>query len=117
MSAGKRDAFITFEVRQTTKDPLYGTNVAGDWIKHSDAWAEVQDVLPSRSENLADGISIQRRPARVRIDYLDGLTITSAMRLDIDGRKLRIVAGPAEKGHRKEWEMMVEELSTSGDEA
>lgn len=116
MNAGARDTFIIFEVRQTTKDPVYGTTIEGKWTKHSEAWAEVQDVLPSRSEKLDDSISIQSRPARVRIDYFDGIGVTSAMRINIEGRFLRIVAGPAMKGHRKEWEMMAEELSTEGQE-
>lgn len=117
MTAGARDTFITFEARQTTQDPVYGTTIEDTWIKHCDAWAEVQDVLPSRAENMDQSIAIQRRPARVRIDYLDGLDVTSSMRINIDGRFLRIVAGPAMKGQRKEWEMMAEELSTEGQEA
>ncbi len=116
MSGGKRDTFVVFEVRQTTKDPNYGTNVEERWVKASDAWAEVQDVLPSRAERIDESLSIQRRPARIRIDYFDGIDVTADMRIDIDGRKLRIVSGPAEKGRRKEWEMMAEELSTEGNE-
>ncbi|WP_103728925.1 head-tail adaptor protein [Novosphingobium sp. HII-3] len=117
MSSGKRDTLIVFEARQTTKDPTYGTTIEGDWTKISDAWAEVQDVLPSRAENIDQNISIQRRPARIRVDYFDGINVTSTMRINIDGRILRIVSGPAMKGHRKEWEMMAEELSTEGQEA
>jgi head-tail adaptor len=117
MSSGKRDTFIVFEARQTIKDPVYGTITEGDWVKASDAWAEVQDVLPSRAENIDQNVSIQRRPARVRVDYFDGISVTSAMRININGRILRIVSGPAMKGHRKEWEMMAEELSTEGQEA
>ncbi|EJL21898.1 head-tail adaptor protein [Novosphingobium sp. AP12] len=114
MSIGKRDVFVIFEVREFTREPTYGTKVEGGWVKASDAWAEVQDVLPSRSENIDQNVNIQRRPARIRVDYFDGIDVTSSMRIDIDGRKLRIVAGPAEKGHRKEWEMMAEELSAEG---
>lgn len=115
MTPGARDTLITIERRTVSQDPVYGTGSA-TWVELRQAWAEVQDVLPSRSESLDDSISIQSRPARVRIDYFDGIDVTSDMRIDIDGRKLRIVAGPAMKGKRREWEMMAEELSTSGDE-
>lgn len=116
MSGGARDTLIIFETRGTTQDPVYGTPVEGVWTEHGRAWAEVMDVLPSRAESFDDNISIQRRPCRVRVDYFDGIGVTSDMRIDIDGRKLRIVAGPAMKGKRKEWEVMAEELSTAGQE-
>lgn len=116
MTAGARDTLISFESKSAgVDDPLYGPQ-PGAWGIHSQAWAEVQDILPSRAESLDQNISIARRPARIRVDYFDGIGVTSAMRIDIDGRKLRIVAGPAMKGKRKEWEMMAEELSTSGEE-
>lgn len=115
MKQRNRDDLIIFEARRTTRDPVYGTVVEGEWQEHSRAWAEVLDVLPSRAENVTDGIDISRRPARIRIDYFDGVSVTSTMRVDIDGRKLRIIAGPAEKGHRDEWEFIAEELSTEGE--
>lgn len=114
MSSGARDTLIIFERRSIIQDPDYGTPIES-WAEHSRAWAEVQDVLPSRSESIDDSISIQRRPARVRIDYFDGVTVTAQMRIDVDGRKLQIIGGPAMKGKRKEWEMMTEELSTQGE--
>lgn len=114
MTIGARDTQIAFEARETTKDPVYGTTVEGHWEEQSRAWAEVRDILPSRSENVADGVSIQRRPARVRVDYFDGVGVTSAMRIDVGGRKLQIVAGPAFKRDTNEWEMVVEETSTAG---
>ncbi len=113
MTAGARDQLITFEAIGTVDDPVYGPQ-PGSWTEHSQAWAEVQDVLPSRAESLDDSIVIQRRPCRIRLDYFDGLGITSDMRIDIDGRKLQIVAGPAMKGKRREWEMIGEEMSTQG---
>lgn len=118
---GRRDTLISFEQRETTQDPIYGTTVEGDWLPFSQAWAEVQDVLPSRAEAVTDGINIARRPARIRIDYMDGAGLTSSMRILIpsDGfspeRILRIIAGPAQKGRRDEWEFVAEELSTEGE--
>ncbi len=123
MTAGKRDTFVTFQVRETTKDPTYGTTIEGDWITFSEAWAEVQDVLPSRSDSLAEGVSIDRQPARVRIDQLDGVGITSSMRIKIDAddlwpeRIMRIISGPAFVQRSREWKMIAEQLSTEGQEA
>ena len=123
MTAGKRDTFVTFQIRQTTKDPVYGTTIEGDWIKHSEAWAQVQDILPSRSEGIDDSISIERRPARVRIDYFDGIGVTSSMRIKIDAdevwpeRIMSIISGPAYVQSRREWELTAEQLSTEGHEA
>ncbi len=120
MTAGARRTFLTFQVRQTTKDPVYGTTIEGDWVKHSEAWAEVQDVLPSRSESMGDSVSIERRPARVRIDYFDGVGVSTAMRIKIDAdevwpeRIMNIISGPAYVQSSREWEFIAEQLSTEG---
>lgn len=120
MSAGKRDTLIVFEARTIATDPDYNTAEGEDWGEHSRAWAEVVDTLPSRAESLDDSISIQRRPARIRVEYYDGLGITSAMRISIPGgpalpdRTLRIIAGPALKRDTSEWEFMAEELNVEG---
>ncbi len=114
MKAGRFRHRVTLERRITSQDPIYGTE-KGVWSAvATDIPAEVQDVLPSRSESIDEGISLQRRPCRVRIRYRTD--VTSDMRLDIGGRKLRIVGGPAEMGHREALEMVCEELSTSGEE-
>jgi hypothetical protein len=118
---GRRDTLIIIEHRQTTIDPIYGTTVEGPWIEHARAWAEVLDVLPSRAEEIADGVDIARRPARIRIDFFDGLGVTTSMRVVIladavtPERRLSIIAGPAQKGRRDEWEFIAEELSTEGE--
>lgn len=123
MTAGARSTLISFETRQTTQDETYGTTIEGDWVEHSQAWAEVQDMLPSRSESLDESISIQRSPARVRIDQYDGVRITSAMRVRIAAdelwpeRIMRIVSGPAYVQKSRELEFVCEQLSTEGQEA
>lgn len=123
MTIGNRDTLITFEAKgEPIDDPLYGPQ-PGTWGVHSHAWAEVRDVLPGRSESLADGMSLSRQPARIRIDYLDGVGITSAMRITIPGdamrpaRNMRIISGPSLFEKSDEWELMAEQLSTQGQEA
>lgn len=86
--------------------------------------AEVQDVLPSRGEKLADGLNIASRPARVRIRYRTD--IKSSMRVligaTIDGewvtyRTAEIVSVPIELGFRQGLEFMIEDYSVSGSTA
>lgn len=112
MKKGKLNRRIKFERATSTKDPVYGTSVT-TWKPFAGAWAEVQDVLPSRSETLSEGVSIQRRPARVRMGYRSD--ITSDMRVIYQGRTLEIVSGPAELGRRDGLEFIMQELSTQGE--
>lgn len=113
MAAGTLDRRITFERRVVTRDTTYGTSVE-TWVPHVKVWAQVQDVLPSRAESIDQSNSIQRRPARVRTRYRSD--VTGDMRINYAGRILRIIAGPVEIGRRDGLEMMVEELSTEGQE-
>lgn len=110
--AGQLDRRITIERRTSVQDPVYGTGTL-TWETLATVWAQVRDILPSRAEEVADNVSMSRRPARIRIRYRDD--ITSDMRIDYGGRKLRIVSGPAELGRREGIEMIAEELSTEGD--
>lgn len=114
--AGRRTTRITFQQRTGTQHAGTGawTYTWADLASNPHELAEVQDVLPSRAESVADGINIQRRPARIRTLYRDD--ITSDMRVKIGDRVLEIVAGPAELGRREGLEMVCEELSTQGDE-
>lgn len=123
MTIGSRDVSISFEAKgEGIDDPVYGPQ-PGTWAQFSQAWAEVMDVLPSRSESVGDGINLARQPARIRVDYLDGLNITSAMRIFIPAdtykpaRTMRIISGPAFVHRTGEWELMAESLSTEGEEA
>jgi head-tail adaptor len=80
--------------------------------------AEVQDILPSKAEGIdSDAINTARRPARIRMWRRDG--ISSDMRIlvlspeDAVTRTLRIIAGPAFVGRRREGiELMAEEVSS-----
>ena len=111
MPAGNRDRLIKFMQRIGVQSPTTGA-WSYSWQETGRAWAQVQDYLPSRGEQIADNIDIARRPCRIRFPYRAG--ITSAMRVVIDGRSLGIVAGPAEMGRRKMIEIVAEELSTDG---
>lgn len=114
IKAGKLDRRITIRQRTKTQDPKRGT-YSYAWSDLATVWAEVQEMLPSRAERIAEGINIARRPIRVRTRYRDD--ITSDMRVQYQGAEYRIVGGPAELGRREGTEMVCELLSTEGDEA
>lgn len=111
MDAGLLDRRITFEARQEAQSGPYN-RVSVTWVPQVTVWAQVQDMLPSKAESVDNGLSMQNRPCRIRLRYRDDLT--SAMRIDYGGRKLRIVAGPVELGRRDGLEIMAEEYSTEG---
>jgi len=109
--ASRLDTRIRIERKVVTPDALYGTETV-TWEEFATVWAEVQDVLPSRAERLADSIVIANRPARIRMRYLAG--ITADMRVTIGDRILHIVSGPAEIGRRKAIELIAEQHSSEG---
>lgn len=104
------DRRITFQ-RKVANDSLTSAGKE-TWEPVATVWAQVQDVLPSRGESLANGLTIEKRPSRVRIRYREG--ITSDMRIIYGTRIMEIVAGPAELGRRDGLELMAEEYSTQG---
>lgn len=117
MDTGKRDQRIRILEKSVTQDPVYGTEVIG-WVTYAEVFAQIQDVLPSRAESSANGIRIENRPARVRTQYLPG--VTSDMRVVLinrGDRLMKIVSGPAELGRKSGTEFMAEEYSSTGDAA
>lgn len=113
MPAARRDRRITFTKTARTQDE-YGGWTEGDFEPFATVWAEVQDILPSRAESVADNLSMARRPSRIRTLYRADLT--SDMQVEYAGRTLRIISGPAELGRREGLEFVAEELSTEGDQ-
>lgn len=118
MGAMNREVQILRRTR--TQDSVRGS-YSDVWVTVATVWGEVQDMLPSRAERIADGIDIAQRPARVRIYYRED--ITTDMRFKVLGRSpdeadrnMRIIAGPAELGFRDRVEFAVEELTTEGQE-
>jgi SPP1 family predicted phage head-tail adaptor len=111
--AGKYDRRITFERPVITQGGAYNRKSTAWETVTPKAWAQVQDVLPSRAESVEDMLSMTRRPCKIRCRYRED--ITSDMRIDYRGRKLRIVSGPVEVGRRDELEMVAEEWSTEGE--
>lgn len=113
MNAGDLDRRVTILVRTDSVDPAYGTRTP-TWATLATVWAQVLEVAPSRADRLADGVSIMQRPATVRIRWRADVTQTN--RISIDGVPMRIVGGPAMIGRRVGLEIMVEALSTEGEQ-
>lgn len=112
MRAGKLNRRVTIQAKQEVDDPIYGPQPA-DWTDVVTVWAEVQDVLPSKSESVKEGLAVAYNRTRIRMRYREG--VTSAMRIvELGGMKrtLQIVGGPAILGNREGIEVLCEEYST-----
>lgn len=113
MSALKYRDRIRVERPGPARDPDYGTVLPESWVLVVEVWAEIQDVMPSRSEAVKNGLRLASDTSRIRIRARDG--ITSAMRvIELTGRKrtLQIVGGPASITGNNELEFMVEGYSS-----
>lgn len=126
-AAGTYDRRI--RIQRPVADESFDGAGSGEWETVVTVWANVQDILPSRGDKLADGMSMSARPARVRIRFRRGMT--SDMRFQIGrtvkdeqgekvwqtDRTMQVISGPAELGRREELEFMVEEYRPAGNTA
>lgn len=115
------DRQILIERKSVTQDPNYGTEIP-TWVPLSTVdgqperyWAEVQDVLPSRSESVTQGgLQVARNLVRIRLRYRND--IDSSMRVTLFGtvtHVMQIVGGPAAiEGRKERIEIMCEKYSS-----
>lgn len=86
------------------------------WSRLVLCWAEVQDVMPSKSETARQGMQEARNQTRVRLRWRND--VTPAMRVVVQADTdvaYQIVGGPAEIGGRKRYiELLCERYSTAG---
>ena len=113
MISGQLDARITIQQKSVALDADYGTEVI-TWITFAaNLPAQVQDMLPSKSETVKQGLALSANPSRVRLRWMPG--IDSSMRVIVHGetdRTCQIIAGPAELGRREGLELMITEYSS-----
>ena len=113
MRAFQLDRRVTLQQKTVTQDADYGTEAIVWSTFASRVPAQVQDVLPSKSESVLGDIRVGVRPARVRLRYLSG--ITSDMRLVVHDsttdRTMEIISGPAEMGRREGIELLCQEYT------
>lgn len=103
------------QIERPGADTSFDGAGSGSWAPVATVWAQVQDVLPSRGERLAEGINVASRPARVRMRFR--ADITPSMRFIMGGRVMQIISGPAEIGRREAIEFMVEDYTSPGNAA
>lgn len=97
------------QYKSVTQDATYGNEVV-TWLKKATVWAELQDVLPSRAENVSNNIDIALNRTRVRMRYRDD--IDSTMRFTARGFTYQFVSGPAMIGRNEYMEFVAERYST-----
>ena len=99
-------------IERPVSDDSFDGAGSGAWqLVQDDVAAEVEDMLPSRGERMAEGINVASRPARVRLRQRDD--IKPNMRFVMGDRVMQITAGPAKLG-RDAVEFIVEDYSTAG---
>ena len=112
---GTYDTPITIEQKVVTYDPVYGTDVVtwSSLTSGSRIMAEVRDVLPSRSEAVAQNLEVAKNQVRIRMPYRSD--VTAAMRITahrVPDVVYQIVGGPAMIGRREAMEMVCERYSS-----
>lgn len=103
---------VLIERQVVTQDPQYGTE-AVTWVTVANLWANVQDVLPSRSEAVKNGLATATSQTRIRMRFRTD--IDSSMRMTISRPApvvYQIISGTAELG-RREWMEFVVERTTA----
>ncbi len=115
MNAGQMNRRISIEFPVYETEAPYGPRLVR-WEPLTTCAAEVQDVMPSRSESVRQGLAQARNQTRIRIRWRGD--IDSTMRIVLHGDTdtvYQIVGGPSEVGGRKTMlEMVLERYSTSG---
>ena len=117
------DREITIERPEKTQENVFGTDIVtwvplvalpGSPVVGRRFPANIQDVMPSRSEGVQQGLIVGRQQTRCRIRYRSD--VDSSMRVTVHGDTsvvYQIVAGPAEVGGRKQYLEMMLERTTS----
>lgn len=121
--SGQHDTQISIWRKSVTQDADFGTPIitrvplvaqAGSPTIAERFWAEVEDVMPSRSEAVKMGLSVARNQTRIRMRWRND--VDSSMEIVVHGDAdvtYQIVAGPAEIEDRKSRiEMMCEKVSS-----
>ena len=112
MNIGFLNTRCRIERKVVTPDSVYGTDVI-TWTLLGVRWCSVQDVLPSRSEKVSQGMEVALNGTRLRLNYCTD--IDSSMRIIINRPSptiYQIISGPAILGDKDGVECMIEKVST-----
>ncbi len=97
------------EYKSVKQDPTFGTEQI-TWALLAVVWCNIQDVLPSRSEAIKNGIAIGSKQARLRMRFRKD--IDSSMRVVADGVVYQFISDFAEMGQREYLEVMIEKYTS-----
>lgn len=97
------------EYKSVKNDPKYGTEQI-TWNLLAVVWCNVQDVLPSRSEAIKNGLAVGAKQSRLRMRFRKD--VDSSMRILIDGVVYQFISDFAEMGQREYLEAMIEKYTS-----
>jgi head-tail adaptor len=113
--AGAFTRTISIDYPVVETDATYGPGTSR-WERLTTCQAELQDVLPSRSESVKTGLEMARNLTRLRMRWRGD--VDSTMRVVVHGDAdlvYQIVSGPAEiHGRKHRMELVIERYSSSG---
>lgn len=117
MRAGDLDRRITIMAPSVVEDGEYGPQPGAPVVFAARVPAQVQDVLPSKSETQDGVLQLGEMPSRVRIRFMRGITTDMHILLhdEVDqtkSTKHEIAGGPAEIGRREWTEFMIREYTS-----
>lgn len=105
------------EYKVVTRDPNYNTEIIV-WTLLGHRYCNFRDELPSRSEAVKQGLSMNTNRARVRFNYCTDIDTSMRIVIDRPTEKIyQLIAGPAEVGTKRNIEFMAELYTTAGDGA
>jgi head-tail adaptor len=111
MIIGKLDRPILIEEpRETGRDdfnePIYA------WHQFFRGMASVLDVLSGSKEATNQDIRLTKRPVKIQMRYVPGITVAMRVTVLDRNRVLQIVTPPAEIGRKAGYEFIAEEFSS-----
>jgi head-tail adaptor len=114
MHIGRLDRQIKIDspTVQESEDYGAGGGSAPVWSEFLTCFANVKDILAGSKEATNQEIRLTKRPVRVQMRYVDGITTGMRVTMLDRGRVLQIVTPPAEIGRKEGIEFMCEEFSS-----
>lgn len=111
MDIGNLDKRARIERKTVTPDLTYGTDVEV-WLTRASVWCNLVDSMPSRDEQIRNGLSTNKVRSRMRIRYRSDIDTTDRVVLMRPTEQIwQIIGGPAEIGMRDGIELMIERAS------
>lgn len=111
MDIGKLNKRCRIEYPVVTPDPVYGGSET-TWHTLDTRYCNLQDVMPSRDEQIRNGASMTKVRSRLRMRYTSDIDTTMRVVIFRPTEQIwNIIGGPAEIGARDGVEFMIERVS------